>query len=180
MMNAQDHAREDIGDDNRGRSPLRGPLGTWDRLVGPGASAVENVGTVCGVLAGALAARLANREREGLRWTGAQRGVVAVIAADLWGGVWCNATPAARRWYHRPGQGLRAQAAIAAAPRALRRPLALALYAGAVLLNLYRWRPTPGLAWFAPVFFLKLLVAHALGDDAATPRAGDADGAAGR
>ncbi|MGW5067531.1 hypothetical protein ACWEQJ_15665 [Streptomyces cyaneofuscatus] len=46
------------------------------------------------------------------------------------------------------------------APVALTRPVAMACYMAAVLLNL-GWLEVPAaLAWFAPLFFLKLLVCH--------------------
>lgn len=46
------------------------------------------------------------------------------------------------------------------APLHLRRPVAMALLTAAVLANLF-WLPVPtALAWFAPLFFLKLLVCH--------------------
>lgn len=46
------------------------------------------------------------------------------------------------------------------APVHLRRPVAMALLMAAVLVNLF-WLPVPAaLAWFAPLFFLKLLVGH--------------------
>ncbi|WP_136697191.1 hypothetical protein [Geodermatophilus dictyosporus] len=41
--------------------------------------------------------------------------VLRLLALDLWGGAWCNNTPAAARWYHRPGQGPRQHLAFAAA-----------------------------------------------------------------
>ncbi|MGW7434018.1 hypothetical protein ACWGIN_31345 [Streptomyces sp. NPDC054861] len=45
-------------------------------------------------------------------------------------------------------------------PLHLRRLLAMALWMAAVLVNLF-WLPLPAaLAWFAPLFFLKLLVCH--------------------
>ncbi|MEU3632019.1 hypothetical protein AB0E11_15325 [Streptomyces fradiae] len=46
------------------------------------------------------------------------------------------------------------------APLHLGRPVAMALLMAAVLVNLF-WLPVPAaLAWFAPLFFLKLLVCH--------------------
>jgi hypothetical protein len=42
----------------------------------------------------------------------------------------------------------------------LQRPVALLLFAGALLLNIYVRPPIPGLEWFVPLFFLKLLVSH--------------------
>ncbi|MGP3683379.1 hypothetical protein ACTVZO_01490 [Streptomyces sp. IBSNAI002] len=45
-------------------------------------------------------------------------------------------------------------------PVHLKRPVAMALLMTAVLVNLF-WLPVPAaLAWFAPLFFLKLLVSH--------------------
>ncbi|MFJ6783937.1 hypothetical protein [Streptomyces yangpuensis] len=46
------------------------------------------------------------------------------------------------------------------APVHLRRPVAMAVLMAAVLVNLF-WLPAPAaLAWFAPLFFLKLIVCH--------------------
>ncbi|PVZ09349.1 hypothetical protein [Actinomycetospora cinnamomea] len=78
------------------RSP-RPRVGWWDAIVGPGAGPVENAGTVTlGVAGTVLAPRLArgpSRPGPGARL------VLRVLAADLWGGAWCNNTPAAARWY---------------------------------------------------------------------------------
>ncbi len=77
--------------------------GTWDRIAGPGAGAAENAGSLGLGLAGAvLAPALA---RTGVSAAGPA--VLRLLALDLWGGAWCNNTPAAARWYHRPGQGAR-------------------------------------------------------------------------
>lgn len=46
------------------------------------------------------------------------------------------------------------------APLYLRRPLALILYCGAVVLGLYVFPAAAGMEWFVPFFFLKLLVSH--------------------
>lgn len=95
-----------------------GLLGTWDRFVGPGATRVENVGTVGLALAGAVLAPHLKRHiplplnpttDHGARLT------LRVMAVDLWGGAWCNNTPAAARWYGRDGQGLTQHLAFAAA-----------------------------------------------------------------
>ena len=48
------------------------------------------------------------------------------------------------------------------APTALRSPLATTLYAGALGLSLYALGPTPGLEWFVPLLFVKLLIGHAV------------------
>jgi hypothetical protein len=49
---------------------------------------------------------------------------------------------------------------VVATPLYLRRPVAMVAYLGGVLLVLYGFGATPGLEWFAPAFFLKLLVCH--------------------
>lgn len=46
-------------------------------------------------------------------------------------------------------------------PAPYRLPVALDAYAGSHWLNTAAWNPTPGLVWFAPVFFFKLLASHA-------------------
>ena len=94
-----------------------GFLSQWDRIGGPGAGLVENVGTVgLGLFGAAVAPGLrrgpsppSHRLTEVLA-----SGVLRVLALDLWGGAWCNNTPSAARWYHRRGQG-RAQHLVFAA-----------------------------------------------------------------
>ena len=44
----------------------------------------------------------------------------------------------------------------------LQRPLALLLFVGGLAISLYGFSPMPGMEWFVPVFYLKLLVAHVL------------------
>ncbi len=74
--------------------------GTWDRIAGPGAGAVENTGSLGLGLAGVvLAPALAPPTARG------RAAVLRLLALDLWGGAWCNNTAAAARWYHRDGQG---------------------------------------------------------------------------
>ena len=95
-----------------------GLLGRWDRIVGPNAGLVENVGTVgLGLVGAAVAPGLrrgpsppSHRLAEALA-----PGVLRILALDLWGGAWCNNTPAAARWYHRRGQGRAQHLAFAAA-----------------------------------------------------------------
>jgi hypothetical protein len=61
-------------------------------------------------------------------------------------------------------------ALVLATPVALRRPVALVAYAGAVVASTTATVPTPGMEWFVPVLFLKLLVAYLLGTvDGARP-----------
>jgi hypothetical protein len=47
-------------------------------------------------------------------------------------------------------------------PAALRSPLATTLYAVVLGLSLYALGPTPGLEWFVPLLFVKLLIGHAV------------------
>lgn len=55
------------------------------------------------------------------------------------------------------------------APLYLKRPAAFVLYCGALLLSLYVLDAPRGLEWFAPFFFLKLLLAHLLPEQAYRP-----------
>ena len=55
---------------------------------------------------------------------------------------------------------------ILASPLYLQRPVALGLYVLALLGDRYIFTPTPGLEWFLPLFFLKLLVSHLLNETA--------------
>jgi len=175
-----------------------GPAGWGDRFIGPGATAAEvwlQLGAALGLAALLLGFSLGAAEAP---WSALQVGLLALLAVDMTGGVITNATSAAKRWYHRPGQGPGAHLAfvlphgahlallawafpemgwsfalacflylvaaaglVLLAPLYLQRPLALAVYVGALLLNLVL-APPAALAWVAPVFFLKLLVAHLL------------------
>jgi len=86
--------------------PREGWLGTWDRFVGPGASASELwLSGVAATLAAILVSAYAGLNDLGWAWY--QHLVAIVITFDLVGGVVTNATPSAKRWYHRRGQGPR-------------------------------------------------------------------------
>lgn len=182
-------------DDNA--APRSGLPGAWDHLVGPGATTLENAGTVATAALGAVVGFTGGPPDRA--WGPVRRGVAALMGADLFGGVWANATPAATRWYHGRGQGprevlafsalhlhpflvaalyrdrewsfafgnyaylLASTALVASAPAPQRRAVALVLCGGGVWLNTTVWRPTPGMCWFAPAFFLKLLTSHAAG-----------------
>lgn len=52
--------------------------------------------------------------------------------------------------------------AVLLVPLYLKRPVALAAMAGAILVNWYAVTPPGGFEWFAPVLILKLLVSHLL------------------
>jgi len=58
------------------------------------------------------------------------------------------------------GYLMAASLVILGVPLYLQRPAALLLLVGAILFNFYALPPAPGMEWFAPVFFLKLLVSH--------------------
>ncbi|MEL6381588.1 MAG: hypothetical protein AAFQ89_03770 [Cyanobacteria bacterium J06626_18] len=178
--------------------PREGLVGLLDRFVGPGATRAELCLQLIPSVIAAIAAPIYALTLP-MQWTPLQLGLTAVFAFDLVGGVLTNATAAAKRWYHRPGQGwcqhlafvavhilhifllawifragdwvfllgissylLGAAVVIVRSPLYLQRPVALGLYGLALLGDRYLWLPTPGLEWFLPLFFLKLLVSHLL------------------
>ncbi|MBD2259434.1 hypothetical protein [Pseudanabaena sp. FACHB-2040] len=189
-----------MGSDWRDISPRNGLGGLLDRFIGPGATKAELLlqfvpPLIAMIVAPAYALTLP------IQWTPVQIGLIALLALDLVGGVLTNATSAAKRWYHRPGQGwqqhlafvslhvihvwlvavlfrggdwvfglstsgylLGAAILILRSPLYLQRPVALGLYGLALLGDRYLFTPTPGLEWFLPFFFLKLLVSHLLQD----------------
>lgn len=177
-------------------TPRAGPLGLWDRLVGPGMRPSETLLVLAASVGGSLAA--------GLWLTASGAGLLTIavgtlLGLDIIGGAVCNATETTKRWYHRPeattadhlafvalhllhvaavawllrgpafdgtyfvliGGWLIASALlVVAAPGYLKRPIAAALYLGAVALALYATGLTSGLEWFVPALFLKLLMGH--------------------
>ncbi|NER82488.1 MAG: hypothetical protein F6K42_23585 [Leptolyngbya sp. SIO1D8] len=179
-------------------SPHSGLKGQIDRFIGPEATRAEVLLQLVPAIMAAIAAP-AYALTLSSQWTPLQLGLIAVLGVDLVGGILTNATSAAKRWYHRPGQGWRqhltfvavhlihiglvvllfrngdwgyllgvsgyllgASAVILRSPLYLQRPIALGLYSLALLGNLYLFIPIPGLEWFLPLFFLKLLVSHLL------------------
>ncbi len=68
---------------------------------------------------------------------------------------------------------LAAAAAILIVPLYLKRPVAFVLYCAALLGGLYALDAPQGLEWFVPLFFLKLLVAHLLSEEAHRPYKGE-------
>lgn len=194
----------------RTSAPRPGLAGAWDRLAGPGATRAENGLNLAWAIGFAAFVAIQARMR-GVDWTGLQWGLAIVFAVDLAGGVTMNASPAARRWWHRAGQGPRAHlgfalahvhpflvsmvfpalawraaagiygfmlgatALVLALPHRLRRPAAHALFATGLMLGLLAWPRLPGLEWFAPIYLLKLVLAHLL-DDGAEPAAGASTG----
>lgn len=89
---------------SRPSAPRSGLPGFWDRVSGPGATPAENALNLTWTLlftAGVVSYALARP----LGWSPVQLAVVALFAYDIAGGVSVNASPSARRWGHRPGQG---------------------------------------------------------------------------
>ena len=178
-------------------APRAGLAGQWDTFVGPGATRAELWLIVGSAVLGAVAI-VAYALQQNLDWSSLQLGVAALLALDLVGGVVTNATTAAKRWYHRPGQGFRqhigfvalhlhpflvawlfrdddwafgfviygylllASLLILRTQLYLQRPVAMGLTVVGLVIGLVVFVPTPGMAWFVPVFYLKLLVSHLL------------------
>jgi hypothetical protein len=112
---------------------------------------VETAGTVGLALAGAVSAGWGTRPAP----VRAERLLRAVLAADLWGGAWCNLTPTAARWYHRDGQGPAQHLAFGAAHV---HPFVVAL------LDTSRgWSSPDRLRWAAAQYGWVLLVTAVLG-----------------
>ena len=185
--------------------PRSGLLGEWDQFIGPGATRAETLLiTTFALLSGA--AMFFYARTAGPPWCTRCLIFAILVAVDLGGGVIANATSAAKRWYHRPGQTLKdhltfiayhalhlfivlylfrghdwlwgtvffglligATLILDAVPLYLQRPIAAGLYVLALLVNLYLFTPTPGMEWFIPVFFLKLVISHLVQEEPYRP-----------
>jgi hypothetical protein len=55
-------------------------------------------------------------------------------------------------------------------PLYLQRPFAMLFFVDALVLNAYIFQATPGLEWFLPIFFLKLIVCHLLPEYPFSPK----------
>ena len=76
----------------------------WQRLIGPDSTPAESRGAIiCGLVGAAVAVVLAVVRTDEITPVGVA--VLGVLAADVVGGVWANATSSTRRWYHRPCAG---------------------------------------------------------------------------
>lgn len=186
-------------------APRSGWKGQFDRFIGPGATPAELILPIVPSMGAVIAAPL-YASTLSMDWSSWQLGLIAILGFDLVGGVLTNATAAAKRWYHRPGQGWQqhmffvcvhlfhiglvallfrggdglffagvssylvlAAGLILVSPLYLQRPVALGLYSLALLGDRYLFVPTPGLEWFLPLFFLKLLVSHLLNETVYSP-----------
>ena len=178
--------------------PRRGMAGSWDRFVGPGATAAELLLQIGAAITAAIAVP-AHAIVTGINWSTLQIAMSSLLALDLVGGVVTNATATGQRWYHRSGYGFRQHVTFAAihvvqlvlaawlfrrgdwtfvsvfyahlmlavtvvciSPLYLQRPIALMFMVAAVLLDEFAFPSVPGMAWFIPVFFIKLLISHLL------------------
>jgi hypothetical protein len=84
--------------------PRKGAAGAWDKFIGPGATRAE-FWILIAVSLAAGAAVPAYALAKDLGWNTSRLVVGGLLAMDLGGGVFANATSAAKRWYHRRGQG---------------------------------------------------------------------------
>ncbi|MFB7255542.1 hypothetical protein [Streptomyces nojiriensis] len=101
---------------------------------------------------------------------------MVLIGLDLLGGILTNATNSAKRRYHRQAPGARRARLLFVGAHVLHLAAVGLLVLGgdrgwtlgntalllsaAVVVNLFGLPVTAALAWFAPLFFLKLLVCH--------------------
>lgn len=84
-------------------TPRPGWSGLMDRFVGPGATKAElALQFVLPIIAAVSAVAVAALQP--LNWTLLQYVVTGLMAFDLIGGIFTNATSSAKRWYHRDGQ----------------------------------------------------------------------------
>ncbi|GAB4522429.1 MAG: hypothetical protein OHK0046_34940 [Anaerolineae bacterium] len=86
--------------------PRPGLDGMLDRFIGPGASPAE-IALMVGTALGGGVLMVGYALVNDLGWSFLQIVIAALLAFDLAGGVVTNATAAAKRWYHREGQGFR-------------------------------------------------------------------------
>ena len=171
-----------------------------DSLVGPGATRAELLLQFgASIVIGIGCMLLFQETQPDASWY--QKTAVALLGMDMVGGVVTNSTSAAKRWYHRPGQGFQehmtficihalqiaavsfqfvtdeeekwvyfglvygfllvSSTIVLTVPLYIQRPVAMALAAAAIPGSMSRLVPqTPGLEWFLPLLFLKLLVSH--------------------
>lgn len=185
--------------------PRPGLLGEWDQFIGPGATRAEVMLILAAALLSGLGMYLYGTTARLFYCTRCLIFAV-LIAVDLGGGVIANATSAAKRWYHRPGQTLKQHLTfiafhalhlfivlylfrgrdwlwgtvffglligstliLQAVPLYLQRPAAAGLYVLALLINFYLLPPTPGMEWFIPVLFLKLVIGYLVQEEPYRP-----------
>jgi hypothetical protein len=91
--------------------------------------------------------------------------LIHVLLVALWfrGGDW-------KFWLGTSGYLLGASVLIVGSSIYLQRPVAMGLYGLSLVGNCYLISPTPGLEWFLPLFFLKILVSHLLPEMSTFPK----------
>lgn len=103
-VNASVDAQSAVGPGRQ--EPRAGIQGALDRFIGSGATPAEILVQLVPSVLAAIAA-YAYAVSLPTAWTPWQLGLIVIFGFDLAGGVLTNATNAAKRWYHRPGQGWR-------------------------------------------------------------------------
>ncbi|MGI0118527.1 hypothetical protein [Zooshikella sp. RANM57] len=83
--------------------PRKGFVGSFDKLIGPGATQAEIV-LQLGIPLAALIIAPLYAATLSIEWSLAQYIICALLAFDIAGGVITNSTSSAKRWYHRQGQ----------------------------------------------------------------------------
>jgi hypothetical protein len=186
-------------------APRVGWLNEFDKFFGPGTTRTE-LWLALGAATLAAFALVLYSLTNNLNWTAIQYIIAIILTLDIVGGVVTNATSSAKRWYHRPEQGVRqhmtfvaihalqlllvvlffrandwgyfvitygyllaASLLVICLPLYLQRPVAMLALCGGFVINTYMLVPTPGLEWFLPVFYLKLLVCHLLREEPYRP-----------
>ncbi|MFN8373096.1 MAG: hypothetical protein U0694_09500 [Anaerolineae bacterium] len=87
-------------------APRTGFMGEMDKFLGPGTTRAEFWLEIGAAVAAAVALVLYALAKP-LDWSVWQFLVAALLTLDIVGGVVTNAASSAKRWYHRPQQGLR-------------------------------------------------------------------------
>eukprot|EP00567_Pseudictyota_dubia_P005053 CAMPEP_0197453530 /NCGR_PEP_ID=MMETSP1175-20131217/35213_1 /TAXON_ID=1003142 /ORGANISM="Triceratium dubium, Strain CCMP147" /LENGTH=199 /DNA_ID=CAMNT_0042986845 /DNA_START=90 /DNA_END=689 /DNA_ORIENTATION=- len=176
------------------------PRNKLDCFIGPGATTAELVLQFGAAVVVGVGCLLVFRETQ--PDVSPQKNViVALIGLDMAGGIITNSTSAAKRWFHRPGQGFKehmsfiaihalqiatvafqfvanegekwlyfglvyfvllvSAAIVLIVPSYLQRPTAMTLVATLIPASMSKQVPqTPGMEWFLPLLFIKLLVSH--------------------
>ncbi len=83
--------------------PREGIAGQWDKFIGPGATAGEQLIALIPASLAALAIVVYAFVKD-FNWTIFQYSIAFLLTFDMIGGVLTNATSAAKRWYHREGE----------------------------------------------------------------------------
>ncbi len=148
-------------------APRSGLAGEWDRFIGPGATRAELALILGSALVGSAAVAIYALWQDLVR----QHFAFVVlhvhpflVAWLFWDGDWTFGLVVY-------GYLLLATLLILRTQLYLRRPVAMALTIAGLGIGLVTFPPAPGMAWFVPVFYLKLLVSHLLREWPYSPEA---------